>query len=309
MPDAVSPDHDFASRYANFLCAAHRSFPAARTRLPRPWELTEHRSSRKPWRPVLDAALRQSPRPDGVILEFGVFKGDSIRRLARRKPHSVIHGFDSFRGFPDDARKDWSQDFSLPSLPVVPANVTLHAGFFEDTVPPFIAQWDEAPPPIALVHIDCDIFSSTHTVLSALGPHLRTDDIIVFDELMNYTEFATNEFLALYLMLDRLGLDFEWAVAWGKAYPLVESEGRMLDVAFDGYRAAGYFQNQAIRLCKRRSGGHFDASLAPQPLIDRLSRDLASPVLLSALGMAPAAALKSRGREGGERRFRPAARR
>ena len=290
MPDAVSPDDDLVSRYASFLCAAHRTFSAARTRLPRPWRLAERRSSRKPWRPVLDAALRQTSRPDGVILEFGVFKGDSIRRLARRKPHNAIHGFDSFRGFPKDARRDWGQDFSVPSLPVVPANVTLHTGFFENTVPPFIAQWDGAPPPIALVHIDCDIFSSTHTVLSALGPHLQAGDIIVFDELMNYTEFATNEFLALYLMLERLGLDFEWAVTWGKAYPLAERGGRMLDMAFDGYRAAGYFQNQAIRLCERKSDGHFTATPAPDALIERLRSDLAAPMLRSALGMVHAAA-------------------
>lgn len=266
---------DFAERYAAFLVAAHADFDAARVRLPRPWDLKGRRSTRKPWRPVIDAALSHSAEPDGLILEFGVFKGDSIRHMAARRPRASLHGFDSFQGFPDDARRDWGQDFSVPALPRVPANVTLHRGFFDKTLPPFVVAWNGTRPPLALVHIDCDIFSSTHTVLTMLEVHLRAGDILVFDELMNYTEFAANEFLALYLFLERTGLDFEWLATWGHAYPLAETEGRMLDVAFDGYRAAGYFQNQAIRLKPRTPGRHFDGPAPSSSLIDRIHTALA----------------------------------
>lgn len=265
---------DFAQRYAAFLVAAHADFYCAAIRLPRPWDFKGRRSKKKPWRPVLDAALSRSDEPDGLILEFGVFKGDSICHMGARRPQAKLHGFDSFQGFPEDAQRDWEQDFSVPALPQVPDNVTLHQGFFDQTLPPFVAAWNGMRPPLALVHIDCDIFSSTHTVLTTLGPYLRAGDILVFDELMNYTEFAANEFLALYLFLERSGLDFDWLATWGRAYPLAETEGRMLDVAFDGYRAAGYFQNQSIRLKPRAPGGHFEGPTPSQALVDRIHNAL-----------------------------------
>jgi hypothetical protein len=283
MPDSDQTETrlDFARDYASFLCEAHESFTRADVSLPRFWDLTGRRSSRKPWRPVLDAALGLSPRPDGMILEFGVFKGDSIRHMAARKPRNRLHGFDSFQGFPEDDRVDWDQDFSVGGLPKVPDNVTLHQGFFEATLPGFLESWRQAPPDIALVHIDCDIFSSTRTVLTALEPYVGAGDIVAFDELMNYSEFATNEFLALYLFLQRTGLDFEWAATWGRPYPLRETEGRMLDTDFIGYRSAGYFQNQSIRLCARtpkgQSGGHFNGRPAPDALIERLDRAVVLP--------------------------------
>jgi len=275
MTDDMSAQARFAADYARFLCAAHDSFETASVSLPRWWQVKALRSARKPWRPVLDAALGLSPKPDGLILEFGVFNGDSITHMARRKPANTLHGFDSFKGFPDDDRIDWDQNFAVERIPQVPSNVVLHEGYFEATLPPFVRQWGDQNPRIALVHIDCDIFSSTQLVLGALEPWLAPGDIIAFDELMNYTEFASNEFLALYLMLERTGLDFDWAVTWGRAYPLRASEGRMLDTAFDGYRAAGFFQNQVIRLRERHEGGHFDAPPAAPALVDRLMQALA----------------------------------
>jgi hypothetical protein len=263
----------FASRYAGFLCASHASFPQALIRLPGFWHALGRKGVSKPWRPVLDAALSLSAEPDGQILEFGVFKGDSIRHMAARLPKTALHGFDSFEGFPDGERRLWDQDFSVAHLPTVPANVTLHQGFFETTVPPFVEAWGGQRPRVALVHIDCDLFSSTHTVFTALGPNLRSGDVIAFDELMNYTEFATHEFLALFLLLEAQGLDFEWAATWGKPYPLAASAGQMLQADFKGYREAGYFQNQSVRLRDRSGPSHFETA-APPALIEKLHGDL-----------------------------------
>lgn len=269
-------DHpSFLTDYAAFLCAAHASFTQAHTPLPRRWPWSGWRNtSSKPWKAVLDAALAQSATPDGIILEFGVFQGNSLRYLAQQRPQAQIHGFDSFQGFPRDGRTDWTQDFAVAALPEVPGNVTLHPGFFAETVPPFAAQWQGQRPQIALIHVDCDIFSAAHTVLQALGPYLRAGDVIVFDELMNYTEFAANEFLALYLMLRETGLDFEWAVAHGAAFPVAQRAGQMLDTGFAGYRTAGYFQNQAIRLCDRTQDGHFGGPAAPAALVDHLAAQI-----------------------------------
>src|SRR5688500_7101450 len=38
---------------------------------------------------------------DGLIMEFGVYRGASLRKIARRCTVDV-HGFDSFEGLPDD---------------------------------------------------------------------------------------------------------------------------------------------------------------------------------------------------------------
>lgn len=265
---------DIASRYAAFLAAAHASFRTAKIRLPGVRHLFRRHRIRKPWREVLDAALAQAGRPDGVILEFGVHRGYSARHMAARRPLAAIHGFDSFQGFPSDARQDWNQDFSLPTVPETAPNVRLHVGYFDQTLPQFVAETAGTRPPLTLVHIDCDIFSSTQTVLTEIEPWLGPGDVLVFDELMNYAEFAVNEFLALFLFLERTGLDFEWLVTWGRPYPWVAVEGLLPGWGFDAYRKAGYFQNQCIRLKPREPGGHFDGPPAAQGAVDRLSEAL-----------------------------------
>src|ERR1044072_3434759 len=51
---------------------------------------------------VLDLAVKKCPLSSGQILEFGVFKGHSIRRLAAYFPDADIFGFDTFEGLPND---------------------------------------------------------------------------------------------------------------------------------------------------------------------------------------------------------------
>src|SRR5215467_450286 len=115
-------------------------------------------------RDLIEFALGAS-KVDGHYLEFGVFTGGTIRFIAKRIGGRVIHGFDSFEGLPEA----WS-GFTLGSrtfdlhgrLPRVPANVRLHRGLFEDSLPAWLA---EHPGPVAFIHVDCDLYSSTRTVL------------------------------------------------------------------------------------------------------------------------------------------------
>ena len=39
---------------------------------------------------------------EGMLLEFGVFRGQSINQIARVVPDRTVHGFDSFEGLPED---------------------------------------------------------------------------------------------------------------------------------------------------------------------------------------------------------------
>ena len=123
---------------------------------------------------------------DGLHLEFGVYKGDSINRFAGLSPDVIWYGFDSFEGLPEawtlGAKKG---AFSVGGrLPPVRSNVRLIKGFFEDTLPGFIGEHRGAK--IALMHVDCDLYSATKTIFANVADMLAPGTIIIFDELINY---------------------------------------------------------------------------------------------------------------------------
>ncbi|HLJ21868.1 MAG TPA: class I SAM-dependent methyltransferase [Stellaceae bacterium] len=146
------------------------------------------------WELLLHAA-RSAPE-QGLMLEFGVADGASLRYLASRVARP-FHGFDSFEGLPED----WSGTFERKgkfgrsgTLPPMPANVRLYPGWFADTLPRFLGE--HAGDGVAFVHIDCDIYASTVTVLAQLGDRLRSGAILVFDEYFNYPNWQRHEWRA-----------------------------------------------------------------------------------------------------------------
>ena len=123
---------------------------------------------------------------DGLHLEFGVYKGDSINRFAGLSPDVIWYGFDSFEGLPEawtlGAKKG---AFSVGGRrPPVRSNVRLIKGFFDDTLPGFIGEHRGAK--IALMHVDCDLYSATKTIFANVADMLAPGTIIIFDELINY---------------------------------------------------------------------------------------------------------------------------
>jgi hypothetical protein len=156
----------------------------------------------------------------GHVLDLGVYKGSSTRALARIFPEETIHGFDSFEGLPDD----WS--YTLKGafgdvdglLPHMPNNVALHKGWFEDTVPAWTEANDERP--ISVLRIDCDIYSSTKTVLDVLAPRLQAGSWIVFDELIGYMGWEQHEYKAFSEFIETSKLDYTY-IAYGLTYTIV----------------------------------------------------------------------------------------
>lgn len=174
----------------------------ARTRLYRPgWPFPMRRFA------VLDRALRVVRPLPGIALEFGVYRGRSLRHAARKERRRKFYGFDSFQGLPRDGRPDWQIDFATTVPPEVPANCRLIPGWFADTIPAFLREDDSG---IAFVGIDCDVYSSAREVLFGLGDRLRPGTILYFDELINYDTFLWNEMLALFEFLDATGMGVEW---------------------------------------------------------------------------------------------------
>ena len=145
----------------------------------------------------------------GLYLEFGVFKGESINVISTFKPDKIIYGFDSFEGLPEDWRYDLRKGgFDVGGrLPQVNENVQLIKGWFNETLPVFVK---EHPEPCAFIHVDCDIYSSTKTVLNALRNKIVSGTIIAFDEYFNYPSWQEGEYKAFMEFIVENNLEFKY---------------------------------------------------------------------------------------------------
>jgi len=143
---------------------------------------------------------------DGHWCEFGVRQGRSLKWLIEEYPHQVIHAFDSWEGLPEDWNHGTGKvaDMSCDP-PTVPGHIQLHKGWFKDTLP----VWKQKHKgPIAFLHMDADIYSSTKEVLTALDEQIVTGTVITFDEFCNFrlsrkmSKWPDHEFMALVDWLD-----------------------------------------------------------------------------------------------------------
>lgn len=156
---------------------------------------------------VLERSL-EAASVKGLTLEFGVFHGRSLRLIAERvKRH--VHGFDSFRGLPENwtPRTPAGSYSTEGKIPRVPEHVELHQGWFEDTLPEFVRAEKRA---VRLAHLDCDLYSSTRTVLENLRPLLRKGTVLVFDDYLGYPEWREHEHRAFHEFAEGQGIEFRY---------------------------------------------------------------------------------------------------
>jgi hypothetical protein len=169
----------------------------------------------------LSHAVSQVDVKEGLFLEFGVFEGVTINHIARLLPNKIVHGFDCFEGLPED----WTLGASAGSystqgkIPEVEANVKLHIGLFDDVLPEFKKYNTD---PIALLHIDSDIYSSAKTALTLLENQIVPGTVIVFDEFLNYPGFKDHEYKAF----------FEYIALAGRSFKVLSYVDRGFSVAF-----------------------------------------------------------------------------
>ncbi|MFY9685075.1 MAG: class I SAM-dependent methyltransferase, partial [Pseudolabrys sp.] len=78
-------------------------------------------------------------------------------------------------------------------LPRVPDNVRLHRGWFENSLPPWLK---DNSGPVAFLHIDCDLYSSTQTIFNLLSERIVPGTVILFDEYFNFPNWENHEFKA-----------------------------------------------------------------------------------------------------------------
>ena len=136
---------------------------------------------------------------NGVIVECGVGVGQSLFHFSAisnsiGKPRR-IYGFDTFEGIPDPTsedgewnagiRGDWNysrarviENLLLAGLDgeFIATNITLVPGEFAQTLPGY------SEGPIALLHIDADIYESYKIALESLYDYVVPGGIIAFDE-------------------------------------------------------------------------------------------------------------------------------
>jgi len=153
----------------------------------------------------------------GDIFEFGVYTGRSLALLAhyhevnKKSIHQIdflrrLVGFDSFEGLPGgDGHPRWKPGmfrvnhsfhpickpgervterviFALFEQYQLPPPV-IEAGEFSEVLPRVIGtKYKQA----AVVHVDCDLYESTKTVLFGLQPILQEGTVLLFDDWFNF---------------------------------------------------------------------------------------------------------------------------
>lgn len=153
--------------------------------------------------------LAKATTPGGLVCEFGVAGGKTLRHIAGLWG-GPVHGFDSFEGLPEDwtGTAEQAGRFDLKGkLPKLAANAALHVGWFENSLPPFLGTH---PGQAALLHLDADLYSSTKTVLEAFRDRIAPGTVLVFDEYYNYPNWREHEFKAFQEFVAAAGLAYKY---------------------------------------------------------------------------------------------------
>lgn len=155
---------------------------------------------------LLRHALGQATVP-GLVLEFGVRRGTSLNHLAEAAGQEV-HGFDSFEGLPEGwVNAPRGVLTTGRELPPVRANARLHVGWFEDSLPPFLAARGG---PVRFVNVDSDIYASARTVLTALAGRIVPGSVLVFDEYIGNRSWRDDEYRAFQEFAEEQRVAYEY---------------------------------------------------------------------------------------------------
>jgi hypothetical protein len=150
-----------------------------------------------------------------TILEFGTGHGYATAKLLYATRYQgledrvTLHGFDSFEGLPTARNpedrgfrgNDWIPGSYRGTYDKLRRhcerqgyrNCRIHAGYFEDTITDaLLAELRETQP--ILVWIDCDLYTSSRTVMERLIPILPTGCVLYFDDIdFNYKSRFTGQ--------------------------------------------------------------------------------------------------------------------
>jgi len=145
----------------------------------------------------------------GDYVEFGCCGGMTFKlayqESRKRGLNSKLWAFDSFCGLPspsvpEDQHPIWIEGTMKMSLEdfkktcrenLIPeSEYHIVAGYYKDTLGTVTPEVTGFPTDISLAYIDCDLYSSTTTVLYFLAAHLKHGMIIAFDDYYCYSRTA-----------------------------------------------------------------------------------------------------------------------
>ncbi len=130
---------------------------------------------------------------------FALAHGEISRWKAKRK----LWAFDSFSGLPDQqSEADYHPGWKMGKMATSQADFAelcrkrgipdeayrMVAGYYDDTLAGKADNDPDLPSDIALAYIDCDLHSSTRTVLEFLVPRLKHGMIIAFDDYFCFSD-------------------------------------------------------------------------------------------------------------------------
>jgi hypothetical protein len=181
----------------------------------------------------------------GYYLEFGVLNGDSMLEAYQTLRGFTEHyfGLDSFQGLPPLSAQDSTSQHLMPfwregtvrgdsadgvrrslvARGMPSQQLTLIPGYYEDTLPTLDSKLFAAHGPCHVCLIDCDLYSSSRTVLQFIEPLLTTGTWLLLDDYWCYRgspnhgqRRAFDEWIQ---QSRRIGVS-EWGNfrGWGKAF-------------------------------------------------------------------------------------------
>jgi len=154
--------------------------------------------------------------PNGLHMEFGVGSGNTLKKIRKYlDPDIKLYGFDSFKGLPEPWLNFPVGTFKTDYRIKLP-NTELVIGLYQDTIPPFI---ERHPEPVSFMHIDCDLYSSTYTILTNFRDQIKPGAILLFNELFGYTGYENYEYKALI----QSGITYEPIARWTTHQALIQT--------------------------------------------------------------------------------------
>ncbi len=132
---------------------------------------------------VFDAVAEKVQNKKVLYLEFGVFKGVSMRfwSSALKHPETKLHGFDSFEGLPEDFDVVYTKathDVKGEIPQIDDTRVQFFKGWFDEVLPTYQLPKHE----VLVITLDADLYSSTIYVLRYLRPFITPGTYIYFDD-------------------------------------------------------------------------------------------------------------------------------